>query len=203
MFYTLDVRYIGNTKERKGGYRSSFGFVDGEWKAIFSEDVLRKWFHLPAQPTQAGSLYSVLGADEEADPDDLKKLFRRLARQWHPDVCSEPDAEEQFKAINHAYSILSDSRMRAKYDAGLQLERKAGWSNEKKNEDTPLFLFRPPLRCGMLLVKAHPTYRADKLIVDEILAWEDISDGRGNVLVTSWRYGDKTFSEMWVPSGGW
>jgi hypothetical protein len=201
--HTLDVRYIGNTKERKGGYRSSFGYVDGEWKAIFSEDVLRKWFKVPADPTEAGSLYSVLGVDEDAEDQEIKRQYRRMARQWHPDVNKEPDATEQFQAIQRAYEILANPGMRMKYEAGLALEKKAGWSKELQPGEIPVMLFRPPLRCGILLVEAHPTYRGDRLIVDEILVWEDIRDGHGNVLVTSWRFGDETFSELWVPTGGW
>jgi hypothetical protein len=200
--HTLDIRYIGNTKERKGGYRTSYGNVDGEWKAIFSEDVLRKWFRLPANPTQAGSLYSVLGVDEDVKNGEIKSQYRRMARQWHPDVNKELGATEQFQAIQRAYEILSTPGMRAKYDAGLALEKKAGWSKELQPGEMPTFLFRPPLRCGLLLVEAHPTRKGDKLIVDEILLWDDIYDGWGNVLVTSWTYGDDTYTVMWVPTGG-
>jgi hypothetical protein len=199
--HSLDVRYIGIAKERLSGYRSSFGFVDGQWGVIFPEDILRKWFRLPAKPNEAGSLYSVLGVEEDADQDKLKKQYRRMARQWHPDVNKEKDATQRFQAIQHAYDVLSNPDTRAKYDAGLTLERKAGWTKQLDPSDKPKFTFRPPLRCGLLLVEAHPTKRGDRLIVDEILAWEDIHDGRGNVLVTSWTFGDDTFTEMWVPSG--
>jgi hypothetical protein len=202
MIHTLEVRYIGNTKERKSGYRSSFGWVPGkDWYAIFSEEVLRKWFKMPADPTQAGSLYSVLGVDEGAGQHEIRSQHRRMARQWHPDVNHEPDAKEQFQAIQHAYEILSSTTMRAKYNAGLALEKKSGWGKELKEGEIPLFLFRPPLRCGNLLVQAHEIWRGEKLAVDEILAWADISDGAGNVLVTSWTFGDDTFTEMWIPTG--
>ncbi len=198
--HTLEMRYIGNTKERKGGRRTSYGWVDGEWKAIFSEKVLREWFHMPARPDVAGSLYSVLGVNDSATQERIKHQYRRLARQWHPDISKEIDATEQFQTIQHAYEILSNPTIRAKYDAGLVLERKAGWTEKLEEGEMPVFYFRPPLRCGMLLVEAH-LHKWGKLIVDEILAWEDIYDGNGNALVTSWTYGNKTFTEIWVPTG--
>lgn len=60
--------------------------------------------------------YEVLGVPRGASEDDLKSAFRRLARQYHPDVSSEPDAEEKFKEINEAYAVLSDNEKRAAYD---------------------------------------------------------------------------------------
>lgn len=60
--------------------------------------------------------YDVLGVQRNASPEELKKAFRRLARQYHPDVNNEPDAETKFKEINEAYEVLSDSQKRAMYD---------------------------------------------------------------------------------------
>jgi molecular chaperone DnaJ len=60
--------------------------------------------------------YEVLGVARGAAPDDIKKAFRRLARQYHPDVNKAPDAEARFKEINEAYEVLSDDQKRAMYD---------------------------------------------------------------------------------------
>ena len=60
--------------------------------------------------------YDILGVPKGASDDDVKKAFRRLAQQWHPDVNSSPDAEEKFKEINEAYQILSDPQRRQAYD---------------------------------------------------------------------------------------
>ncbi len=60
--------------------------------------------------------YEVLGVPRNASKDDLKKAFRQLARQYHPDVSSEPNAEDRFKEINEAYTVLNDDQKRAAYD---------------------------------------------------------------------------------------
>jgi curved DNA-binding protein len=61
--------------------------------------------------------YKVLGVDKKASEKDIKKAFRRLARQYHPDVNpDDPQAEERFKEVNEAYEVLSDTDKRQKYD---------------------------------------------------------------------------------------
>jgi curved DNA-binding protein len=61
--------------------------------------------------------YDILGVDRRAGEKEIKQAFRRLARQWHPDVNrDDPRAEERFKEINEAYEVLSDPDKRAKYD---------------------------------------------------------------------------------------
>ncbi|MEP0804314.1 MAG: molecular chaperone DnaJ [Chloroflexota bacterium] len=60
--------------------------------------------------------YDVLGVGRNASEDEIKAAFRKLARQYHPDVNKEPGAEEKFKEINEAYGVLSDREKRARYD---------------------------------------------------------------------------------------
>ena len=64
----------------------------------------------------ATDYYETLGVSRDADKDELKRAYRRLARKYHPDVNKEEGAEEQFKAINRAYEVLSEPEMRARYD---------------------------------------------------------------------------------------
>jgi curved DNA-binding protein len=66
---------------------------------------------------QLENYYETLGVPRNATSEEIKKTFRRLARQYHPDVNpGNKDAEEKFKAINEAYDILSDETKRADYD---------------------------------------------------------------------------------------
>lgn len=62
------------------------------------------------------SLYDTLGVAQNASQDEIKKSYRKLARQYHPDINKDAGAEEKFKEINAAYEILSDEKKRAQYD---------------------------------------------------------------------------------------
>jgi molecular chaperone DnaJ len=60
--------------------------------------------------------YEMLGLSRTASDEDIKRSFRRLAQQWHPDVSTDPDADARFKEINEAYQVLSDPQRRQAYD---------------------------------------------------------------------------------------
>jgi len=60
--------------------------------------------------------YEVLGVGKDASGDDIKKAYRKLARQYHPDVNKAADAEDRFKEVKEAYDVLSDDSKRATYD---------------------------------------------------------------------------------------
>lgn len=60
--------------------------------------------------------YSLLKIDRRATENDIKKAYRKLALEFHPDINTNKDAEEKFKAINEAYAVLSDSQKRHIYD---------------------------------------------------------------------------------------
>src|SRR6478736_4440979 len=83
-------------------------------------------------PVEFKDYYGVLGVTRDATEADLKKAFRKLARQYHPDVAKDKKtAEAKFKEINEAYEVLSDPQKRKRYD-----ELGADWKNGAG--------FRPP-----------------------------------------------------------
>jgi molecular chaperone DnaJ len=77
--------------------------------------------------------YETLGVSRDADKEEMKQAYRRLARKYHPDVNKEAGAEERFKEINRAYEVLSEPETRARYDrfgeAGVSGAGAAGYSD--------------------------------------------------------------------------
>jgi len=62
--------------------------------------------------------YATLGVPRDASADDIKKAYRRLARQLHPDVNPDPETQERFKEVTNAYEVLADPQKREVYDLG-------------------------------------------------------------------------------------
>ncbi|MBC7834120.1 MAG: DnaJ domain-containing protein [Phycisphaerales bacterium] len=79
--------------------------------------------------------YQILGVDRTASADEIQRAYRKLARQYHPDVNKEKGAEARFKEIGEAYEVLKDTEKRKLYDqlgsnwkAGQEFRPPAGWS---------------------------------------------------------------------------
>lgn len=77
--------------------------------SVFSQALLAK-----------ESYYEILGVDRDATASDIQAAYRRLAKQYHPDLNSDPSATQRFKEIQHAYDLLSDEIRREAYDAGYE-----------------------------------------------------------------------------------
>ncbi|MGA7204781.1 MAG: molecular chaperone DnaJ [Specibacter sp.] len=85
------------------------------------------------------SHYDALGVSRDATPEEIKKAYRKLARKLHPDVNDAPDSQDQFKAVTHAYEILSDPQKRQVYDT---TGNENGNSNGAGNFDGQGFAFQ-------------------------------------------------------------
>lgn len=188
----LTVFYLGKTKQRADGSRSAFGWMhkdncvlgnDGGWDAIFPEVVLRNFFE-PADrlDTPSGNHYEVLGIKLGASPAEIKTAYRRMVKQWHPDVCKDPDAHEIFIRIQNAYEVLNDPKLKARYDVGLRFEAQTARPH-KTTLDLPED-YRAPLKCGAILCEYVQI--GSRFIVSKIISWDDIYNPKGQVLVSSW-----------------
>ena len=189
----LEIIYIGRCKDR-GGEKSAFAMTaDYKWSVLFPESVLRKWFEVDEEnPTEQGNLFSVLGIKKDATDEEIRTGYRRMAKQWHPDLNRhDPDAQEQFIRIQEAYQILSNENTRARYIAGLMLEETLKQNTQYQSLDDILskkYEYISPLRCGNIL--AEGINKTGRFVVSKILEWQDIYNSAGQSLVTSWSSGD-------------
>lgn len=220
----LRLDYLGRAKQRADGNSTASGYQPGDDRRapslVFPEDVLRTWFHAPkassavqdapsaTTPADPDTLYAVLGVAQEADASALKKARNRLALQWHPDHCREPNARAMFERIQAAYDLLRDPTKRKRYDAGLRLAATvapAAARREAINQAVRARLdamlddadgYRAPERCGLIVVEG--VQRLGRLVVSKILAWEEIKDSSGRVMVSSWPEGADYYETDWI-----
>lgn len=185
------LEYLGAVKDR-GDEQTAFGFCNGDWSLVFPLAVMQSWFCVDAKPGESQTLFGILGIAKSANDELVKSAFRRLARQWHPDVCKEPDAREQFLIIKNAYDVLSDQNKRARYEAGLQ------FANTQPTQTLDMIRgqYRPPLRCGIIL--AEGIEQIGRFVISRIIQWEDITNRRGQTMVSYWPRGGDKFEVKWI-----
>jgi hypothetical protein len=184
----FEMKYLGTCKD-KGRGSQAFGWVGGAFTLIFPEPVLRAWFDDTGAPGDQSTLYAVLGM--KANDSDPRPFYRRMALQWHPDRCKDPNAHEQFLRIQEAYAILNDPLKRARYDAGLKFAA----SIKTQQVPIPGSQYRAPLKCGWVMCEGKQSGKW--YVVSEILGWEDICEN-GRILASSWPMGAQQPVEMWI-----
>ena len=74
--------------------------------------------------------YEVLGINKNSDQKEIKSAYKKLAKKYHPDLNKEPGAEDKFKEINEAYSILSDETKKRNYDTYGSPDGPQGFSGQ-------------------------------------------------------------------------
>ena len=88
------------------------------------------------------SYYDILGVKNSATPEDIAAAYRKKIKQWHPDICRLPQAEEKMKDVNEAAEVLLDPVLRKEYDISLARElslfrRAALWAREEQTKNAP------------------------------------------------------------------
>src|SRR5947209_2643038 len=128
--------------------------------------------------------YEVLGVSRDAGENDIKKAFRRLARELHPDVnTDDPSAEERFKEAAEAYEILSDSERRATYDRyGHDGLRSGGYASNFDSFGSIGDLFNAFFGSGGFGGRPGPAPGADVAVVAEIDLVQAANGATGEVV---------------------
>lgn len=190
----IEVLYLGRAKIRVDGTSSASGWHNNGWNVVFPTKALKAYFQPSFGPDQPdmSTLYSLLGIPGRASAAEIQTGFRRMAKQWHPDVCREPDAQEMFLKIKDAYETLSNPGKRARYDLGLKM---AATLNMKQSQRADVE-YTPPFRSGLVL--ASYTEQVGLKVVERIHHWADVVDAQGRTLVSSWASGADAPTLNWV-----
>ena len=184
----IQLDYIGNCKTRGDREPSAYGWLDDGWNIVFPERVLLDWFLRDPDPTGATTWYAALGVPRTATGEEIKRAYRRAVRTHHPDKGGDPD---HFRAIQTAYEVLKDPKKRALYDSGLAMAAAV----PKDLKPGPIVTWRPPIRCGFLMVTARELM-GGKLEVIRIEQWQDVVKD-GKTMYTYWPPGADIFVKTW------
>lgn len=198
---TLDIHYIGRVYRRNNSEESAYGWYNDGWNVVFINNALQDYFKVSTTSVDATNYYNALIVNETATHDQIKRAYRVVVKQWHPDICSEPNAREQFEIIQKAYETLISPDKRARYDLGLKLERDFNLLASKgkinnTNYDTNEVVFNPMIKCGRFTVRSERII--GRVYVHQILDIDSITNASGQVMTTTWKEGDSVFTTRWV-----
>jgi len=197
----LEIHYIGRCKQRASGESLAYGWHNGGWNCVLSEQVLRRWFEgdllIEQKPGEQPTLYATLAVKPGATEDEVRRAYRKMVKIWHPDRNPDVDAATQFRAIQHAYEVLSDPVKSRKYSAGLALAATVKIPPSRMYQYHELHDgYRCPLMCGYILAEVEDAL--GRLIVRQILLWEDIVNADGRVMSASYPMGADKPEIRWV-----
>lgn len=205
---TFEVHFVGRCKPKVvNGKMESLanGYANNGWNVLFEEQVLKDFF-LPKKPARIKdtTYYDTLCISQKSTPEEIKKSYRRLARQWHPDYNpGDKEAEEMFKKINEANEVLSDVMRRKKYDFILSVMEKTDGEDEDEYMEfvrnmaaKDPYGYRPPVMCGRVTGEGHLSQ--GRFLFTKIMAWEEITNLEGKVMVSTWKKDNKSFTIYWV-----
>jgi molecular chaperone DnaJ len=122
-------------------------------------------------------LYDILGVDRNSTQEDIRRAYRRLAREHHPDVSGSPDAEQRFKEIAGAYEILSDPEQRRRYDAYGQAGGAAGFPFGDVQDIFDMFFGGGVATGTRTRTRRGGAERGDNVFASEELTFEEAAFG--------------------------
>lgn len=120
--------------------------------------------------SQKRNYYDILGVSKTATDNDIKSAFRKLSKKYHPDVCKDADAEEKFKEVNEAYSVLSDPEKKQMYDRFGTVD-----PNEMRQQDP--FAGFDPFGAMRGFQRGQMKERGDDLRITIELSFDEIYNG--------------------------
>lgn len=230
----LEVHYLARCKRREGFDEPMASGADGStdgrgrhnWPFLFPQSVLEEWFSTGLESAedaaraatrpkgQKPTLFQILMLKQQPPPTDgeVRSAYLRLAKMWHPDVCTEPDAKARFQEIDAAYKRMMTEADRKRYTAALAFETHAHESAQKAAQIVDPYAgmastmrhsgmddgygYRTAMRQGYMLCTGVQQF--GRFTVSKILRWDDIVNQHGQILVSSWPQGGDAWVEQWV-----
>lgn len=203
----LRIGYVGSIKGSPAFASAVHLDAPKDWNVIFWGKTLEEWFNgteinRSAAPTE--NYYQILGLSNfTKDEAEIRSAYRRMCMKYHPDVYKAPDATQRFQIVNEANATLSNPLSRGRYDVGLMMDLEEAYQAKvnkvgslKNSEYKGVKVVKLPFHCGDIECSVFD--RAGKKYVEEIFSWEDIKDGQGHVLVTSFDINTKSIIQNWI-----